>query len=418
MSIISTISGINSLNSANSAYNNFLSQLGLKSWTLKEAKYNGCTFAVFQRIPFLKNSGLIDAGLELYASYNQIFGDNDFDNNDIGSLKDTVLGTLQFEDELITQIAVKKLPFANRCNTENMGFGGFNFKMTLLFLGPDYQKAIQNFEHAIVNPPQDNYLVLEHPTRGVIPGITRVVSYKIDTNLNNYNGATINITFKSEQSLIQQLPEVSLLSNRAGAISAVLDSAIAIQGAIATITDFLGLNGNTTPSPTNQTVAKNIQSSNSNLSSTLFNCTNYIYKNSNTGIANTALSAASLNKDFIPVALQQNITYTSSQGNYLIDFYSQQCNDAINVIKSYNLGGNANKMINTINESIGLFYNLTILMASNVSTSTYITPYDMSIREVLVRNNLVMSQAVALLNINPNIPSANYIPKNFIVNLL
>lgn len=407
---------INSVTTGNSVLSNILTELGYNGWTLNNGSYNGCTFASFTSIPILQNNPIVQNGLNLYAAINEITGYSPFgsDPNGIGKLFNTLLGTLQFRDELTPQVVVKQLPFAQRVNTENMGFAGYTFRMTLLFLGPDYQKAIRNFENAILNPPANANGVLVHPTRGLISGITRITEpIVIDTSLAYWNAATVNVVFRSEQSTGGNL-SVSTIQNFANALEAALAAIAAISASLAALGAYIQ-SGNRffSGQSSNQTTSQyqSVATQTNSVSSSLFSNTNYVYQTSNTGVTNSTLNSIPIDYTQLPPALNQVETFAIPQGNIIMNNYITQCNQLIANIENLPFNSQANNLINAINTSIGALNDVCLTAVNYAPTINYVTPRLMSIRGVVAQNNIPFSNIPSIMALNPTLLSANYIPK-------
>lgn len=402
-----------------------LTALGIDGWALRNGKYNGCTFASFVQVPVVQNNPLVQSGTNLFASINSLVGfTNGADANAFGQLYNTFLGTLQFSDDLMLEIVRKKLPFSNRCNTENMGSGGYIFKMTLLFLGPDYEKAITNFENAINNTPKstkDN-LVLIHPTRGKIAGITRVAAFRIDRTLANWNAATVNITFISEQTNggSSNSTVISTVQKFTNVVQAGLGT---VTGLTSTVANFQALVNSNNRIPTGQTSnvtytkSSAISTSTVALSETLLNNINYIYKTSNVGINNPTLDSLEINYNKIPPVLNQSTRYSASQSTIILSYYLAQANEVITQINEADFGINSNDLINEITASIAALEEIAIAALNIQQTLSYVVPYTMSIRTVLAQNSQPLNNALSVLLNNPHIPSANYIPAGMVIQL-
>jgi len=407
---------INSVTTGNSVLSNLLTELGYNGWTLQNGSYNGCSFASFVSVPILQNNPIVQNGLNLYASINEITGTSPFgsDTNGLGRLFNTILGTLQFRDELIPQTVVKQLPFSNRVNTEAMGFAGYTFRMTLLFLGPDYQKAIRNFENAVLNPPSASAGVLVHPTRGLIAGTTRVLEpIIIDTSLAYGYAATITVTFRSELSTGGNV-SVSSIQNFINALEAALgiitgiSSSLAALGAIIQSGNrfFSGQSSNQINSQYQSVVTQT-----NSVSSSLFNNVNYVYQTANTGVTNSTFNAVPINYTKIPLALNQVTTFAPAQGNIIMNDYIQQCSELIRSLELLPFNSQANNLINNINTSVGVLNDVCVTAINYVPTINYVTPRLMSIREVVAQNSIPFSSIPSIMALNPNLLSANYIPR-------
>jgi hypothetical protein len=413
---------VNSLTGVSSLYSNALSEFGLSGWSLKSGKYNGCTFAVFVPIPIIGNSQIYKEGTNIVALYNQKTGQNllKTDPNGTGNLYNTIIGTLHWRDRLVLQIVTKQLPYANRCNTEDTGTGGREFKFTILFLGDNYQLGIANLENAILNPPSGTqYLQLEHPTRGIIPGITRCTDFEINTDFAKWNAATVDITFRSEQSDAQNktVDKVKFITQ---SITTGLATVTAIRGAVTAFSTLLG-NGvtttSTTASPASYTTITNIETSNKTTSNVMFNSMAYIYQSSNTGISNSTLQKTTIDYSYLPASLNQNPPYTVSTADIIMQHYVNQVETTITLINSYNLGGIVNEMINLLNTSITTLSNVASSMTPPTSNLIYTVPNLMSLREVLARNNISLSEISNVVKINRDLLSVNYILAGTRVNL-
>jgi len=413
---------ISAINGINSGLSNILSALGLNGWILKDGKYNGCTFAAFVDIPILENNPIFQEGANLVASINELSGLNlGGDPNGLGKLINTYLGSLQFSENMIRQIAVKQLPFTNRCNTEDMGTGGTEYRMSLLFLGSEYQKAVRNIKNAILNPPlssADN-LVLVHPTEGKIPGITRVTEFRTDTTLANWNATTVHITFRCEQTAgIQQIK--NLTADILAAIAALLALIAAIKAEINIIQEVL-TNGNLPnyqPSNATNTAISNTKVKVDKLSNNLLANTNYIYKASSPpGVSNSTLDVTPIDYSALPPALNQVTKYSAIQGLILLQDYISKC-DAIFVdLLDPVFQGQSNNLVNLINDSKTALSNLSTLVVNSPTTLSYLVPYNMSIRTALVLNGRNINEAPAVLAKNPFILSANYLPEGTVIAL-
>lgn len=419
MAVIQTASNVTS---------NISSALGLDGWQLADGKYNGCTFCHFVKIPLLENNPIYQIGMSAYATANQMFGFSPLgeDKNKQYNLVDTTLGVISMSDEYYPQTVVKPLPYAGKVNTEPMGGGGYEFRFTILCIGQDYQKAISNIEDAIKNPPasSDKKYKLIHPTRGELNGVTRVTSYRVLSNIAVWNGATIEIAFRSEDSNIQSIAKKRLVQQIATAIQQALGLVLAINATITEIQTAIqtgqGLLGaNRQYSAQTYTVSVNTDTKIKSVSDSLYSNTNYVYKNSNSGVRVAQLDNTPINTAAIPKALSYSIGtgYNGTQGDIIMGTYAKQCEELIAYIATAGFDQFSNNLINQINESVAALYNVCNLCAQTEMSYGYSVPYTMSIHEVLALNGMNLSLAQQVLKNNPQIPSANYIPKGLVVKL-
>lgn len=431
MALLSTTTGLANLSS------NIASALGLEGWQLKTGKYNGCTFVAFVDIPILENSMLYQAGADLVASYNQNFGTPSAqDPNRAGQLYSTDLALLQFTDTLIQGKVIKETPYTDSVNIEDVGFKGYEFKMSLLFIGDDYLTALYNFEKAIITKPANpsQYLSLEHPTRGKIAGYTYVTEGpQIITSLAYWQGCIVNVTFRSvdTQGVIAKAPVISTARQVARALNAALASVNAIGTTVAQIKGaqtnlqrgffsprLLGaVNQSSSGDYLSYTQYINIVNATTELQKTLYNCVLYVYRYGNSSVKVSQLSASTIDYNYIPKVLNQTKKYTLPQGDIILNFYYQQTNQVLALIASYGVQTVASDLIVQIKKSITNLSAVCQTIGNKITTNYYVTPYNMSIRRVLSLNNLELNRIGAVLELNPQIISANYVPENTVVNL-
>jgi prophage DNA circulation protein len=421
---MSILSGIGTTNNALTGLAN---SLGIDGWQLVNGKYNGCTFCHFTSIPLLENNPLYASANNLVSSVNQTFGKNILkqkDPNGFGNLFDTTIGLLQMTSEYKPQIVIKPLPYGVKVNTEDLGTAGYEFKFTIIVVGTDYKKALDNIERAIKSPPSgDTYLQLVHPEYGIINGITRCTAFRRISTINIWRGATAELVFRSEESNITGNATTDWLQSITNSILSVLSAISAISATLLELNTMLtstkGLLGvgNNYTAPVTWTQIKNISAQTKTVQNQLLQGTNYIYKNSNTGATNITLNNTKLDTDYIPSALNFPIPYNELQGALILNNYFNTCEKLKNTILSYGYGGESNNLINTINQSIASLYNVANLCSQKPSTYSYIVPYTMSIHEVLAINNMNFDIALDVLKANPQIKSANYIPSGTTVTL-
>lgn len=440
MSLLSASTSLSNISS------NISSALGLDGWQLKNGKYNGCTFAAFVPIPLLNGSMLFQAGTDSVAMYNSATGSIGADPNELGQLYQTNLGVLQFTDTMVQGKVVKKTPYTNKVNIEDTGFQGYEFGMSLLFLGDDYVKALANFEKAIATPPENpkQYMVLEHPIRGVINGLTYVVDYKVVTSLAYFNGCIVNVTFRATDTAgaIAKLPVLSTAQQIARAVNTALKLVNAIgstvnqvQGAVKNLSnggllqlktwDTLLTNNyrNATQSiesPTllNQTEYNDIVIATQNVQNTLLNSVAYVMQYGDTNVKIASINSLDIDYTYLPLALNQFKKYVLVQGDILLMYYTKQVDKVVALIDKYNVNKQATNLLLQLEQSKAVLSAVCSTVANKVTTNTFSTPYDMSIIKVLSLNNISLSQAKAVMDLNPDIVSSNYIQANTRVNLV
>lgn len=402
---------------ATSLTSNLLTALGVSGWVLQDGKYNGCTFASFVKVPLVQNNPLVESGTDLFASINEITGFTyGEDANSFGKLTNTIMGSLQYQDIPERQIAVKQIPFSDRCNTEDMGSGGYTFKMSIIFLGTDYQKALRNFENAInTSPknPKDN-LVLIHPVRGRIPGITRLLEAPQVTIFSKWNAATLNITFRSEQTNLGT-SKATLQSEIQQYTNAIQAGLGVVTGLTTTAANFQAAVNSNGRVPTGQTSnvtytkSSNLQTQANKLSDTLLNNINYIYKVAGQPTFQPTLSSLPIDYSKIPPSLNQSVKYASSQIAIINSFYRTQAQDLLLNLQISGFGAATNDLANQIYSSISILQNIAVLAIAVSPSINYSVPYNMSIRTALINNGIGLNQTQIVLNNNPHILSANFI---------
>jgi hypothetical protein len=425
---------VGTVNAVNSSINSLSTSLGFDGWQLSSGTYNGCSFAVFTT-PALDELPVYNSGVDVVANINQYLGGDQTgtDSNRTGQLYNTFLGMINFSDKLITGTVQKQTPYANSINIEDMGFKGYEFKMSLLFVGSDYQKALSNFENAIKNPPTtpDKYLKLEHPTRGLIDGYTYVIGDpEIVHSLSLWRGAIMNITFRAvETPKISKSPYISLTSNVLRSINTALGAVSAIAGTIAIIkaqitgylnlvqkpsrvSSSLGYRSLTSTQATTISTALN-QSANK-----LLNCVCYLYKRGDAGVTVVELDNKDINYSYIPPSLNQSRVYNENQNSLIMDYYYADVKESIAVIESAEILGASNDIITELNTSVSKLAAVCDSIASQVEYQTYITHSVMSIRKVMSINNIPLSSMAKMMKINPQIICGNYIVPGTAVNLL
>ncbi len=417
---MASISAINALTTGSSVLSGALTALGINGWRLSDGSYNGCTFASFVKIPILENSPIIQNGENLIAAINEISGvTSGLDPNGIFNLYNTILGSLQLTAEPIFNIAEKKLPFANRCNTENMGTGGYVFRMVLLFLGSDYIKAKNNFLNAISYTPTNPAIALSliHPTMGKIPGITRVTKCTVDETVSTWNAAMVNITFRSEQTFKGVSP-VNQLQNFTNALQSALGIALGITSATS---DFLAIVNSNGRIPTGQTSnvtftkSKNIADGATDISKSLVANANFVYKTSGTTAVNSSLNSVKIDYSLLPPTLNQVINYAPIQQAIISNYYIKKVQALKDIIAVSGFGSNTNQLTNQLDASIGSLNSVATLALPATNTLSYTVPYVMSLRTVLVNNRISLTQALRVYLNNPQILSPNYIAEGTII---
>ena len=422
---MSILSGIGT---ANNALTGLANQLGIDGWQLVDGKYNGCTFCHFVGISLIEDNPLYASVNDLVSSVNQTFGKNilkEKDPNAFGNLYDTTLGLIQMSSEYKPQIIIKPLPYGVKVNTEDLGTAGYEFKFTIVVIGNDYKKALDNIERAIKSPPSgDSYLQLVHPEYGIINGVTRCTAFRRLSSLDVWRGAKAELVFCSEESNITGNAKKDWLQLITNGILTTLRTVNALDATLSELTTMfnstkglLGFVNNNYSSPLTWTQIKNMSAQTKTVQNQLLQGTNYIYKNSNTGATNVTLNNTALDTKYIPSALQFSTPYNGLQGALILDNYSNTCKKLKETILSYNYGGQSNSLINTINQSIANLYNVANLCSQRPATYSYVVPYTMSIHEVLAINNIGFDMALSVLNNNPQIKSANYVEAGMAVTL-
>lgn len=417
---MANISAINAITTGSSVLSGVLYALGINGWKLSKGSYNGCTFASFVQIPIIENNPIIQSGENLIASINQISGITaGADPNGLFNLYNTILGSLNLSTEPIFQVAEKALPFANRCNTESTGTGGYIFRMVLLFVGSDYQKAKNNFVNAICYPPTDpsKYLSLIHPTMGKIPGITRVTHMTIDESVGIWNAATINITFRSEQTF-KGIAPTNQIQNFTNALQSALAIALGIN---ATVADFLSIVNSNGRVPTGKTSnvtftqSQTIATQANSISNSLVANVNYIYKTSNTVTVNSSLNTMKINYSLLPPTLNQVVSYAPVQQAIISNFYMGKVQSLKTYIATTPFGSNVNQLINQLNASVSILNSVSSLVLPSSNALSYKVPYTMSLRTLLINNGITLDQALNVYLNNPQILSPNYIEEGMVV---
>lgn len=450
MSILSTGANLSLINS------NIQAAFGLNTWQLRNGMYNGCTFMAVTllnsdiNVPILQNNPAFGGIVNATSTFNQFFGTNipGADPNRTGQLYDTTLGMMQCTDKIITGTVQKQTPYTDSINIEDTGFKGYEFRMSLIFVGADYMTALSNFENAVANPPTDpaKYLVLQHPTRGLIKGLTYVIGdLEVVHSMQNWRGCLVNVTFRSVDFNRQSKPPLLNTAQKiARAISAILNLIASISGGIATLNAFtnnlknqgtLPLLNNTEPS--NQVIIKQVTNSGAGItenvqfqqiylannvlqtvSTTLMNVLAYVYKTGEPGVSNSTLDSFDIDYSFIPTSLNQSPRYTLNQGGIIMNYYDSLCITSRAALDALNLGSDTNDILIDINSSVSAMGIFCEAVGNATTYNTYVTAYPMSIRRVLNINNISLSNMAAVMALNPQLQSANYIPADTLVNLL
>lgn len=431
------------------ASSNITSALGLDGWQLKDGKYNGCSFVTFVPIPFLQGNTLFQAGTDSVAMFNSATGGVGNDPNSATQLYQTKLGILQFTDNMMQGKVVKKTPYTNQVNIEDTGFQGYEFSMSLIFLGDDYVKAVANFENVILNPPEnpENYMVLHHPIRGRIGGFTFVTDFKVVTSLAYYNGCIANVTFRAVNTngAVTKVPILSTAQQIARAVNTALalvngigSTVNQIQGTVKNInsgglleprtwTGYLQKNialskntnlNNSHTSFLTLTEYNQIAAAVSNVQNTLLNSVAYMCRYGNSPVKVAQLSALDIDYNYLPKSLNQFKKYVLVQADIICNYYAQQIAEVSHLIELYGVGADANDLLIQLTKSQALLLLVAQSIGNRVTTKTYVVPYDMSIIKVLANNNISLSKVNAVMQLNPEIVSSNYITSGTSVNLV
>lgn len=157
------------INQANSYITQLANLLGISSWDLQPATYNGISF-----LSLLKPGGFnldalnnINPAGSLTNSILSLTNNNNSNQNLLG----TKLSISNANDIINKKLGVIRIPNSNTNVIEDQGTDGFMMSLYGIFVGPQYKTAMENFMNAANNPDQvdpKNLYVLGHPIWGNI----------------------------------------------------------------------------------------------------------------------------------------------------------------------------------------------------------------------------------------------------------
>lgn len=408
---------VSNVTTANSVTQQLGSLFGVNNWQLTSAKYCGCTFAYIAALPILQSNPIANVAGNVVATVDSFTGGSLLggeDLNGFGKLYNTTMGIVSMREEYFPLTVVKPLPYANKANLESMGGAGYEFFFSVIFLGQDYQKAVNNIENVIKDPQLNlgKFFQLEHPTRGLITGLTKPISFRINTAVNIYNGCMVEMGFRSEECNIGDLRNKSIYQKIFNAITDTMSVIQQINATIATLKALLNrftYQGGKRNSPQVVNKIKTTLNQAVEVNQSLYQSTNYIYKNSETGVQNSELQSTPLNTEYIPKSLAYGVEYNATQGSIIIEEYNNQVTELVANLTIENSDGQLNNLINLFHESLALLYEYANLAAQIDYSYIYEVPYTMSLYSVLSLNNIPLNQAASVWKKNPNLQSANYI---------
>lgn len=426
----SLMNGINLASGITSSSGN---AFGLNTWQLKNGKYNGVTFCnpdpAGYGIPALNNGaigGLVSSYDSVTASVNSFTGKAKGDPNSGQILIDTTMAVLDMRSEFMLQNAIKQFPYANKSVVENLGYGGWVHSFVLQIWGQDYLTAVNNIKNAIINPPDDaSKNVLIHPTLGKIPGKTSVINFSFNESYNLWRGATVMISFLSQDESGAIVTPKSTTQKVFNAATACLGAITSITSAYATFKTTFTQVSNLLSPRTKNTQLKSISNKIDKSNKQLFESTNYVVKTTNTSAQISELTNAPIDYSALPTVLSgvelpalnsQTKTYNQNQGLILVESYKNSILEIIAEVIALS-GGQANELVTALYESASKLFGLAIVATAEPVRYGYTVPYAMSLSSVLFLNNMPLSLTQQVFTNNPQLVSANYIEAGEVVYL-
>ena len=207
---------------------------GLNNWELQQAHYNGCSFSVI--IPVSGGSSVIGQAVANGAyAYQKTLGKQKkiTDPNQYGGLLNTSLNITGIKDKLKAKYVKKRLPYSNSDSIEFMGYSGWSFNLTAVFIGFDYLTGFNNFLNSIHNPPSiDVENVFIHPIYGQIAGKTLLVDINPIYQSDQRQAVGLELFFEAEESLAFKDAGHGALAIAGAALNALLQTIGAVTAAI------------------------------------------------------------------------------------------------------------------------------------------------------------------------------------------
>ena len=410
-----------------SSLNQAANLLGVNNWQLQTAKFAGVSFFI------VPNSWDKFNPLEPeFQIANQLFGDSD-PNSVLSS--STSLTMQNIKDSQNRKLAVYSLPNYDGFVINDQGMNGSVYEFTGLFIGDDYLTAIRNIETALSTQSSNGYEFI-HPMCGALSSCY-CQQFQFLYNYNEWKAATYNIRIVQElprsitntkTSITQILSKI--LSNINASINAINRISIDTQlvDSIINHNSIFNSSLNATPSESTTgisafTISNNIINSTNLTGQILNSATSLVYQQliykqvTNYNFANNVI-----NYNNLP-PMYRYAKIRTVQFDNLLQYYSNNVTDSINLYVQYGLDTIYSSDITTLKISLSQFNDLlkTILNQIEQTYTTYTVPYTMSFRTLFYLNGLDFNNSSliqTLIESNINIlEDLNVIPKNLVLTL-
>ena len=383
MSLLDT----NALNTVNSLAND----LGLNSWQLETATWNGYEFATSSSslLSALKSTGAIGSAVAattaIVGSVAQAIGYNTGFTVPFGAN----MGGLNMVDTFSRRLAINSLP-NGRDNIRGMGYKGQKFTLLGIGWGTNYLNGVKNnllnmfYSDQVILPTDKNYHVLKHPLLGTLKGVW-LESMKVVHQSTSWRSCVYELNFISETPIgFQNKQPRTTRQIINDSISAILATANALNTLWANyqfIADsnsvLRGLANNSLVQNQVQTIqAQTLGSINNALNVTKLMTINL----APAGYNNTQLNNASTTNATLPQISYFQTHSTPQDINNLIDYITQNINSTITTI----YGTNVNYYYDTINLLQAFisqlsYYAQNLLQSYYGQTQQYKVPYNMNL---------------------------------------
>lgn len=401
--------------------------LGLNTWQIRDGTYNGVTFCSAGRSDMsLLTSGLggqiMDSIDGITASINSFNGQSQKDPNSRQVLIDTTLNILDMKSEFLLQNVIKRFPLAKESLVEELGSGGWVHSFVIQIVGQNYLTAIKNIQNAILDKQGDKSLT--HPTLGKIAGKSYAINFNYNENFTLWRGATLFISFLSQNELSSQPTATSTTQKVFNAATACLNAVNTINTTFVVLQGYYTQVSNLVAPRTKNSQLAVASAKVNDATKSLSASTNYVMKTSNSGARISSISNTPIDYTALPVVLNgvdipaiggTTKTYNDNQGLILVDSYTKQVTQAI--LSLAPLGGDANDLKMELYKSVSLLSQLTLVAGTQPPAQTFIVPYPMSLATVLHLNNIDIDLTHKVFINNPQLSSANYIAQGEVVYL-
>lgn len=334
---------------------------------------------------------------------------------------------------------VYEYPYVDGHKVKDLGRKGEDFSFTIYFFGPNYQQLFNTFISVVVNNKASG--VLTHPVRGQIHAA--FFDYEFNHNHDKTNCVSIHAQWKEDTG-----PQISKINTVASSQNSALRSALqtiastefAISSAIASVASAKGTANLLITGMTSSLAA--IVGSCSKLLGGLastFSSDSQLQNLSGqanaSGIPITGVSAGTVNGEPIPAVFSVGLDANgqdllNSQTDAFVNqsqITPQQAVFQANQIRASISDAITEAENNFGNDSYDIVLNYRTLAvqiqdttesciaSANTNIKKYTVPYPMSLRKVAFLNGLDKDRSGDISDLNPDLPSVNWVDKDTVL---